>query len=62
MTKDTVKIEPPPADESFFDRLSREGKMDTFANSVLSGIVFIIVLSIVVCILCSCAKAQPIKK
>ena len=62
MTKDTVKIEPTPEDESFFDRLSREGKMDTFANSVLSAIVFIIVVSIVVCILCSCAKSQPVKR
>ena len=46
MSQDTVKIEPIPEDESFLDRLSREGKLDTFVNFLISTISLILGIAI----------------
>jgi len=58
MTKDTVQIQGPPENESFLDRLQREGKLETFVNFMVSLIVFVIFIAIVSSILCYFAKAK----
>ena len=62
MSRDTVKIEPIPDDESFLDRLSREGKLDTFVNLMISSISLILGVAILVCILCYFSRKKTAKK
>ena len=62
MSQDTVKIEPIPDNESFLDRLSREGKLDTFVNAMISTISLILAVAILVCILCYFSRAKTPKK
>lgn len=62
MSQDTVKIEPIPDDESFLDRLSREGKLDTFVNFLISTISLILGIAILVCVLCYFSRKKTPKK
>ena len=62
MSRDTVKIEPIPDDESFLDRLSREGKLDTFVNLMISTISLILAVAILVCCLCYFSRKKTPKK
>jgi len=62
VSQDTVKIEPPPENESLIDRLTREGKLDTFVNSLISSFSLLIFLAIVVCVLCRLSKSKAPRK
>lgn len=62
MSRDTVKVEPIPEDESFLDRLSREGKLDTFVNAMITLISLILAVAILVCFLCYFSRAKTPKK
>ena len=55
MSRDTVRMQA-DLDENFFDRLAREGKLETFVNLVTSAIAFILIISILVCVLCYLAR------
>ena len=60
MSRNTVRVQDHP-NENFFDRLQREGNLETFVNLVGFGILFIVVVSILVCVLCYFSKKQPRK-
>ena len=62
MSRDTVKIEPIPENESFLDELSREGNLGTFVNGMISLISLILAVAILVCFLCYFSKAKTPKK
>jgi len=61
MSRNTVNIEA-NADENFFDKLAREGKLDTFVNLVTSLIASVIIISILICVLCYLSRKQSIKR
>ena len=62
MSRDTVKIEPIPENESFLDVLSREGKLDTFVNFMISTISLILAVAILICVLCYFSRLKTPKK
>ena len=62
MTSDTVKIEEPDPNESFLDRLQREGKLDQFIQFLGFLIVSVITIAIVVGVLCYFSRKQPQKR
>ena len=61
MSRDTVKIEPPPENESFLDRLQREGNLETFVNGMAFLVSLVLFLSVLTCVLCYFARAKPTK-
>lgn len=63
MTVNTKQVEAIPENESFLDKLHREGELDTFVQAMVSLIIFIIAIAIISSILCYFAKAKlPRKK
>lgn len=62
VARDTIKLEPPPENESFLDRLTREGKLDAFVNLMIFGICLVILIALVVCILCYVARSKPLRR
>ena len=62
MSADTVKIEPIPENESFLDKLTREGTLDTFVNFLIFLISLSIFMAIVVCVLCYLARTKIPRK
>ena len=60
--RETIKLEPPPENESFLDRLTREGKLDTFVNLMIFAICLIILIAIIVCTLCYVARSKPLRR
>lgn len=62
MSRDTVKVEAPPENESYLDKLAREGNLDTFVSFIIFLITAVIVISILVCVLCYLSKKKPVRK
>lgn len=62
VARDTVKLEAPPENESFLDKLTREGNLDAFVNLMISAICAIILVSIIICVLCFVAKSKPLRR
>jgi len=62
MSADTVKIEPIPEDESFLDKLTREGTLDTFVNFLIFLISLSLFMAIVVCVLCYFSRVKIPRK
>lgn len=61
MSRDTVRMQA-DLNENFFDRLAREGKLETFVNLVTSFIAFIVIGSIIICALCYFSRKQTVKR
>lgn len=57
MSRDTKNLSKVIEDESFMERLAREGKLDTFVSFITSLIVFVVVMAVVVGILCYFSRA-----
>ena len=57
MSTETQQIEKPPENESYLDRLQREGKLGTFLTSMISLVIFVLAIAIVSCVLCYFARA-----
>ena len=55
MSRNTVRVQD-NLNENFFDRLQREGNLETFVNLVGFGILFLLIVSILVCVLCYFSK------
>lgn len=62
VARETVKLEAPPENESFLDRLTREGNLDTFVNLMISAICAVILISIIICVLCYVARSKPLRR
>ena len=62
MSRDTVKIEPIPEDESFLDKITREGDLETFTNLMITTISTILFIAILICFLCYLSKKKTPKK
>ena len=62
MSADTIKIEPAPENESFLDKLQREGNLDSFVNGLIFLISVSIFFAIVVGVLCYCSRIKIPRK
>ena len=58
MSSNTVKVEPPPDDESWLDRLTREDKLEALVNFLFFLITLSVFIVIVVCALCYFARQK----
>ena len=58
MSRDTVRISELDPEETYLNKLAREGKLDTFVNFTVSLIVFVVIIAILVGILCYFSRKQ----
>ena len=56
ISRDSIKVEPIPEDESYLETLTRHGELNIFLDTIYSAIGLIIVTAVTICCLCYFAK------